>query len=64
MPKVDLGFGRTKYIKLHLKLFKEVQAWMFSNVHGLVFPIPIQTIFKRVHICRNDNFSEKGVPYF
>ena len=31
MPNVDLGFGRTKEIKLNLKLFKDVQAWMFSG---------------------------------
>ena len=35
--QVDLGFGRTKVIKLHLKLFTDVHAWMFSVKQFHVF---------------------------
>ena len=38
MPNVDLGFGRTtKEIRLNLKLFKDVQAWIFSVRQFRVF---------------------------
>ena len=39
MPNVDLGFGRIKEIKLNLKLFKDVQAWMFSVMQFHLFTV-------------------------